>query len=459
MKLTYKLPILVIFLVLFLAIGYQLIFYFEIQENIIDSRISEATSLIQLSSDEIRDSVYFLDYETINLQLDSLQKNPLIKNVYVMHPDGRIISDGFNENVGFNTIPNDIFIQNSITLDTINVKINENNIQLVNPIVIVDKIGILYLEYSLEDINQILEESVLLLLIFATILSIVGIVIGFSISSSITKPIQKIKNISVELAKGNFDMNFDYSKSSTSEMNDLLKSLQEMSVNMKKHQSDLIKAERFSAIGELSAKISHDIRNPLFVLTASLFTLPGMRNNQEKFDRVVERMNGSVKRITHQVDEVMIFLQTTDIRIEEIHLKEMFDLIVSELDIVEQNVNSPKNDLVIIADKTKLTALFSNIVMNAFQAIEKNGTISIIMSEFDDSVKIEIIDDGPGIPKENVDKIFEPLFTTKQEGTGLGLASCKNTVEQHGGTISIKNNPTTFTVVLPKIQEIDTKET
>ena len=459
MKLTYKLPILVIFLVLFFAIGYQLIFYFQIQENIIDSRISEATTLIKLSSDEIRDSVYFLDYETINLQLDSLKKNPLIKNVYVMHPDGRIISDGFNENERFNTIPSDIFIKNSIILDTINVQINENNIQLVNPIVIVDKIGILYLEYSLEDIHQILDESVSLLLIFAIILSIIGIVTGFFISSSITKPIQKIKNISVELAKGNFDMNFDYSKSSTSEINDLLKSLHEMSLNMKKYQSDLVKAERFSAIGELSARIAHDIRNPLAVLSASMFLLPRIRDDPEKFDKVVKRMDDSVKRITHQVDEVMVFLKTTDIHTEEIHLKEMFDLIISELDIVEQNVNSPKNDIVIIADKTKLTALFSNIIMNSFQAIEKNGTISVTLSEFNDNVKIEIEDDGPGIPEENINKIFEPLFTTKQEGTGLGLASCNHIVKQHGGTISLKNNPTTFTIILPKIYEIDSKET
>lgn len=63
---------------------------------------------------------------------------------------------------------------------------------------------------------------------------------------------------------------------------------------------------------------------------------------------------------------------------------------------------------------------------------------------------IDFIDSGPGIPEDTINKIFEPLFTTKQKGTGLGLASCKNIVEQHSGKITVKNNPTTFTVRLPR---------
>ncbi len=66
---------------------------------------------------------------------------------------------------------------------------------------------------------------------------------------------------------------------------------------------------------------------------------------------------------------------------------------------------------------------------------------------------IEIEDQGHGIPQENIDKIFEPLFTTKQSGTGLGLASCISIVEKHGGSISVRNNPTVFTVQLPKVSK------
>ncbi len=78
------------------------------------------------------------------------------------------------------------------------------------------------------------------------------------------------------------------------------------------------------------------------------------------------------------------------------------------------------------------------------------GKLEIKTYEKGDFVILEFIDSGPGISEKNLHKVFDPLFTTKQKGTGLGLASCKNIVEQHLGEISVKNNPTTFTVRIPK---------
>ena len=454
MKLSVKLPLLIIFLVLFFTIGYTSIFYIQIQQNIVDSRISEAKSIIQLSSDEFRNSVYFLNYETINLQIENLKRNPLIKNVMIMHHDGRIISDGTLPNENFGVILKDDFILSSINSDKLELQIDDNIIHLSTPIKIIDKIGILHIDYSLSDVNQILENTFFVILVFSSILGVIAIVVGISISASITKPITRIKILSNEIAQGNFETNFDLEKSSTSEINDLQKSLQEMTINMKKYQLDIIKAERFSAIGELSARIAHDIRNPLSVISNSIFVIDRVKNDPEKFKKVVERMYRAEQRITHQIDEVMDFLRNSNLQIEEIHLKKMFDLLLSELpDIDEVKINPPKNDVVIFADKTKLNALFSNLIMNAFQAIQKDGTITIMMLESNDKIHISIEDSGHGVPEEDTKNIFEPLFTTKQEGTGLGLASCKKIIEQHKGTISVKNNPTTFTITLPKNQE------
>jgi len=91
----------------------------------------------------------------------------------------------------------------------------------------------------------------------------------------------------------------------------------------------------------------------------------------------------------------------------------------------------------------------SNILSNSVAAVDGQGEIDVSLSSDPEFITIQIKDSGPGIPDENLEKIFEPMFTTKKTGTGLGLVICKSIVEQHGGTISVSNKPTTFTIKLP----------
>ena len=90
------------------------------------------------------------------------------------------------------------------------------------------------------------------------------------------------------------------------------------------------------------------------------------------------------------------------------------------------------------------------LVPNSIQAMNEIGSIKIRLIDQDDKVMIEIEDDGTGIPDDVLPKIFDPLFTTKQSGTGLGLASCQSIIHQHKGTIRAYNNPTRFVIKLPK---------
>ena len=113
-------------------------------------------------------------------------------------------------------------------------------------------------------------------------------------------------------------------------------------------------------------------------------------------------------------------------------------------------IHPPNNSSTIICDAYKLEIVFSNLLNNSIQAMDGEGEIKIKISDEKSSARIDIIDSGTGIPEDVLPKIFEPLFTTKQVGTGLGLASCKSIIEKHGGSISVRNNPTTFSIILPK---------
>jgi signal transduction histidine kinase len=106
-------------------------------------------------------------------------------------------------------------------------------------------------------------------------------------------------------------------------------------------------------------------------------------------------------------------------------------------------------------DAKQLEIVFSNLILISMQAIEKKGKIMIQASDNEYFTTIDVIDNGHGIEKENLSHVFEPLFTTKQTGTGLGLASCKAIVENHGGSIdcsSIVGKGTVFTVRFPKLK-------
>jgi signal transduction histidine kinase len=226
------------------------------------------------------------------------------------------------------------------------------------------------------------------------------------------------------------------------------------SIKIKEITTELIKTERLSAIGELAARLSHDLRNPLSVIKSSVEIT--MLRNDNKFStqdkEAIQRINKAIVRMTNQIDDVLNYVKQTPIEKNKITLSTCIKNVISWISIPTKiEITVKENDTVIFADEGKLEIVFSNLIRNAIEAIgEDSGSIEIKIQDMGEQVIIEIIDSGAGIKEDNIDIIFEPLYTTKQIGTGLGLVSCKNIIEQHNGKITVKNNPTTFTITLPK---------
>ena len=112
-------------------------------------------------------------------------------------------------------------------------------------------------------------------------------------------------------------------------------------------------------------------------------------------------------------------------------------------------ITFPSNDIKIYGHMYKLIVLFSSLLENSIQAMKNSGSISINAAAMGSKTRIEIQDSGPGIPDEVLDKLFSSLATTKKHGSGLGTKMAKSIVDLHKGTISVKNNPTTFVIELP----------
>lgn len=216
--------------------------------------------------------------------------------------------------------------------------------------------------------------------------------------------------------------------------------------------SELMKSEKLSIIGELASRMAHDLRNPLSTIknTIEIMESKPKLKIEEKL-QYYGRLRRAMNRMSHQVDDVLDFVRTSELKLQPYSVLDI-------INIVKDSITIPNNVRIIVeqenvrinCDYRKIEAVFTNLLLNAIQAVENKGDVRIRIIDNVQDVLIAFEDSGPGIDPENFGKIYEPLFTTKQIGTGLGLSICKSIIEQHGGSITVKNNPTTFLVRLPK---------
>jgi PAS domain S-box-containing protein len=222
-----------------------------------------------------------------------------------------------------------------------------------------------------------------------------------------------------------------------------------------------LQTKRLSVIGELTARIAHDMRNPLSIIknSAELIKMKQKNMNKQTLEQW-NRLDRGIYRIAHQVDDVLDYVRKPIIKKRNNKFSVILRDALERCDIPDNiKISMPKNDGSFFCDPNRLEIVLVNLLMNAVQALNtQKGTISISFTENYQgrNSMIQISDTGPGIPLELINKIFDPLFTTRQIGTGLGLPSCKNIIEYHRGTIDVKSTEgkgTTFIIQLPTMTE------
>lgn len=222
---------------------------------------------------------------------------------------------------------------------------------------------------------------------------------------------------------------------------------------IKQKTEQLLKTEKMSVLGTMASRLAHDLKNPLSIIqTYSEILSTQLEDKMD--DTMKQRCNllkNSILDMHRIIEDTLDFVRTTNLNTSNHSILNLLKNSINNLSVPETvEISLPSNDFEIICDGRKIEAVFSNMLMNSVQAINDSGNIVIRIDEEPSKIKIYIEDSGPGIPDEIMLNIFEPLFTSKSSGTGLGLGICKTIIEQHNGTISVTNNPTTFTIELPK---------
>ena len=214
--------------------------------------------------------------------------------------------------------------------------------------------------------------------------------------------------------------------------------------------------DKFSVMGKYTSQMAHDIKNPLSLIKLQVDYMKlkyATAEDEIMFDSL-NNIEKAIGQITNQVNDVLNFMRETPTEFKKCDVHEMVNSCLEVLKIPENvNIEVSENHGFVNCDEAKTKSVFSNVLFNAVQAVGDKGEINVEINEDENNMIISVQDSGEGIPEENLEKIFEPLFTTKKGGTGLGLANCKQILENQGANITVKNNPTTFTIEFPKYSE------
>jgi two-component system sensor histidine kinase HydH len=229
----------------------------------------------------------------------------------------------------------------------------------------------------------------------------------------------------------------------------------------------LAHAERLSSLGEMAAGISHEIRNPLGIIRSSAELLKKKIAEIDPQNTFADIIVEEASRLNRIITDFINYAKPRNPNIALCRVEEVVDKNITFLEVqykeqghvIKKNYQNHLPE--IMADSTMLYQSFLNILINAMQSMPDGGRIRVEISSNDRWLTVHFDDEGQGIPPENLDKIWDPFFTTKEQGTGLGLGIVKNVVESHGGSIQIVNRPvrgTRVTIELPVKPETNGKD-
>ena len=220
----------------------------------------------------------------------------------------------------------------------------------------------------------------------------------------------------------------------------------------------LIRADRLAAMGELTAGVAHEVRNPLGVIRASVQLLEDARSDEARIHEVAEVIKQEIDRLDRVIKALLDFGRPSKPTLVHADLNEVLEDVVlftnrfaKQSNVVIESHLSPDLPRV-LGDPDQLKQVFLNLVTNAVQAmVTSGGTIVIETGGDGDYVEVTVSDNGPGIAARDLPKVFDPFFTKRAEGTGLGLTIVHRIIDEHDGHIEVESSPdgTVFTVTLP----------
>ncbi|HEA64979.1 MAG TPA: sensor histidine kinase [Candidatus Aminicenantes bacterium] len=331
--------------------------------------------------------------------------------------------------------------------------------------------GSIKIGLSLEEMRAEILKTRLMLIFIGCGGLLIGAFGAVLLARRITGPLKKLVEGTVKISKEDFSQKIDIT--SQDEIGNLAQSFNDMSrklllarERMEAASNKLIQAEKLASIGRISAGIAHEIRNALTSVKLNIQKLVQSDRLDETEKEHLSISQEGIGQMEKFVRELLDFTRVSELNLDRFSLEQILDESIKTLAdtlelkkvVLEKNYKEGLPQVLVDADKLK--QVFLNILRNAYDAVEEKGKINISLSLLKErggsKIRVFISDNGCGIPEENREIVFEPFYTKKSSGIGLGLPIARKIIEQHRGTIRVKENAaqgTSFEILIPTEEE------
>jgi two-component system, NtrC family, sensor kinase len=324
--------------------------------------------------------------------------------------------------------------------------------------------------------EQVIHISQVVVGIFLPLFFMSGLIIIFLLSKNVVNRLRLLIDIVEKIGKGDYPkITIHAKKRGGDEMDILILKFIDMEEQLMKREKELniknielLQSKKLAAIGTLASGVAHEMNNPLNnIYISTQMLLREIKNNaQADISGYISDIHKQTLRVKNIVGNLLEFARGKDPHLKEMDLEELNDLIISTYNLIGRSVdlqnikfqlNKVSDKVMVYVDRNQLEQVFLNLFVNAVEAMSGKGNLEVNIDMSGSQAIIKVSDNGRGIAKENLEKVFEPFFSSKDKGTGLGLAIVYNIIKKHHGEISCESEEgkgTSFKITLPTDRKI-----
>lgn len=469
--------------IMLLSTGIGILTLFHIQreeDHLIDATRESAELLLTTVEKSIFTSMSMGNSGDVQSILEHVGLNPHLAGLRIFHPDGTILKSSYPFEIGRQANADDLSLFVNKRESGIYQIGDEPVLGMVRPIMTDRRcfvchgggakvVGILNINYSLEEMMvQIGETSSFFLGSTIVVVLLLSAGISFLMIRFVKRPIQKMAAKMALVEEG--DLTVRMRSKYNDEIGVLMHNFNSMVVNLAKAKSELeqfhyqqmARADRLASVGEMATGLAHEIKNPLAGISGAINVIADDFDAADPRREIVHEVLEQIKRLDKTVNDLLYFGRPGT---PEFTLINVNELVKTTLFFTSQHPESKnihrikeltKSLPVVCADEKQVQQVLFNVILNAIQAMPGGGTLHIETDQVQHNgaqfVQIQIIDSGNGISEDELEEIFVPFHTTKNQGTGLGLPICRQLMAQNDGSIAVASkvgHGTTVTIELP----------